>query len=365
MKNVRRTAYGFQLYTRVRGRFVSEHWTGKTEPLAMDVREWVRQQHVAIKAGIELPNQGSTFRDDVAIYLQTRASMPTVKWREADLALWVQIYGDRSRDSISAIEVRQHLEHWKAHGPKLVYDRKAQRFTAVKGPLAANTVNHRRTALLSFFTVMEGKSGRNPVRDVPRYRDDSLDRPPRALPDDLVTAAFAAMPATKSRARCRVLRWTGWPHSTIARVTPEDLHLKQRTAWIGPRKKGRGVRGRTLPLLPQAVAALREFDRLDAYGSFSTSSLRKAWLLALEIVRQRVKAKQLTLSKAGRAALAESSTPYDLRHTFGAMLSRGTTDRKARQLLMLHGDPRQTDRYESAAVQEALTAAVREVRRAL
>ncbi len=365
MKNVRPTAYGFQLYTRVQGRFVSEHWKGKTEPLAMDVREWVRQQHVSIKSGIELPNQATTFRDDVAEYLKARASMPTFKWRAAELALWVTVFGDRARDSISAMEVRQQLEHWKAHGPKLVYDMASKKFKAIKGPLASNTVNHRRTALLSFFTVMDGKSGRNPVRDVPRYRDESLDRPPRALPDDLVEAAFAAMPAQKSRARCKVLRWTGWPHATIARVKPEDLDLKHRTAWIGPRKKGRGVQGRTLPLLPQAVDALREFDRLDAYGTFSASSLRKAWLLALREVRRRVKVKTLTLSRPARQALAENSTPYDLRHTFGAMLHRGTKDRKARQLLMLHADPRQTDRYESAAVQDALTAAVRDVGRSI
>lgn len=326
------------MYTRIRGRFVSEHST--EEPSALAVRDWVHAQH-AIDAGTAQPNAPvvSTFAEDVATYLAQVQTMPTYRWRSDDLDRWLAVLGrSRSRASITSSVIRAQLERWRADG------------------YAASTVNHRRTALMHLWTVLDGKSAPNPARDVPRYSTDPA--PPAALSPAAVRALLAAMPESQTKARLLVMAWTGWPQAQLTRLEPADIAWNK-AVYVRGRKKGRGVPGVWLPLLPAAWRALRLFKRYGCWGTFSTSSMRAAFRRAAEKV-----AKNPKLSKALRAEVADV-TPYQLRHSFGTLIAGVTQDDRAVQTLMLHADIRQTHRYTSATVDPRTAAAVGRVRRHL
>lgn len=341
MTNCRPHSGGWQVYTRVKGRFVSVLLPA--QPTALEVREWVRQQHVAGKSpDLMLPaeQRERTFAEDVTDYLAAVATMPTIRWRTEDMARWVAVFGTRPRQAITAVEIRQQLEAWRKD-------------------YAANTVNHRRTAMLHFFSVTNGKAGANPVRDVPRYRDDSQDAPPKAIPLSAVKALLARMPDSATKARLSLMAWTSWPQAQIARLEPGDVDWKGKRVYVRPRRKGKGVGGRWVTVLPQAWTALRAMRRWDAWGAFSTSSARKSLRLAATHLRA-----SKTTPKAVKAAV-EDVTPYDLRHSLLTLIAAVTKDDRAVAAVALHADLRQAMRYSKAATDPRVTAALSQMQKHL
>lgn len=337
MTNVRRTAYGWQLYTRVRGAFVSEHRLD--EPTAMEVREWVRLQHAAIKHDLDVPG-GATLAEDIAEYLRQVRSMPTYRWRKDDLDRWVTaLGGDRPRAAITSAMIRRQLEGWRAEG------------------YAASTVNHRRTALMALWTVLDGKTAPNPARDVPRYRPE--DRGPRFMPPATLDTILAHMQPSKTKARLLVLRWTGWPHKTLMRLKPTDLRWNQ-AVYVTARRKGGGVRGTWMPLVPPAWRALRDFARQRCWGDFSPSSMRQRWREAIARVLADPK-----VPKAVKTTILPDATPYDQRHSWLTFLALETKDDTAVKEAGQHSDRRQTDHYMEAAGDPRLRAAIDLVARKL
>lgn len=128
-----------------------------------------------------------------------------------------------------------------------------------------------------------------------------------------------------------VLATTGLPHKLIMALRPEDIDWDGRRVLAHPRRKGTGTAKVWLPVSAVAIKALRAFDRADAWGAFSTSSLRKAWL------------------RACRTVGLIGVRPYDLRHAYGALLYRQTGDLATVQRLLLHADIRTTQRYAGEA----------------
>lgn len=352
MTGIRRTPRGWQAFVVVRGRFYSKRFPPDAALTTM--KHWRDEQRVRVRLGAALPQSTSTFAQDVQIYLKQVQSMPTLDWRKTDLALWLQAFGpDRDRRTITAGEVRAQLECWR-----LTY--------------AANTVNHRRTALMHLFSVLDGKSAPNPARDVPRYRDDSQDAPPRALSLAAIDVVLAHMRPSQTRARLMLFRYTGWPPAQMARVLPTDVRWDE-AVWVRPRRKGEGIVGEWLPLLPEAWTALREFKRLGCWGNgttWSTSSARRAFRLAARKARRALAAAyaRRTLDRAtARALRAEllDVTPYQLRHSFGTLVAAVNRDDRAVQTLMQHADIRTTHRYTKATVDPRTAAALASVAAAL
>ena len=337
MKNVRPTAYGFQLYTRINGAFISEHV--KDEPTPRQVKQWIHLKHAEIEHGLDVePDADETpFEDDVADYLASVSSMPSIQDRRLHMADWAKAFTGRHRDDIQPIEIRTQLERLrKTH--------------------SASSCNKRRTALMSFYTSLNGKSGYNPVRDVPKYAEESE---PRAQTFGTIYRILALMRPSKTRARLRVILWTGWPHAQLQRLKPAHLDLAKGMAYVTPRRKGRGRAGVWLPLLPGAVVALREFDKWDCWTPldketgkpvpFSQSAMHSAFLRAVA----KFNARRARFNKP-----PIQIRPYDLRHTFGTMLAERLTDERAIQELMLHSRAEQTRRYTEAATAKRVADAV-------
>lgn len=333
--NVRKTVSGYQLYTRVRGRFESEH---RAElPSRLDVREWVRAQHVTIKQGIELAEPGS-FAADVDDYLDAARSMPSFAERQYHMREWARLFVGRDRDTIKPLEIRTHLERLRVR-------------------LSPASCNKRRTALMSFYTAMNGKSGYNPVRDVPKYREEAE---MRAQTPMTIYRILAFMEPSQTRARLFVILWTGWPHAQLKRLKPEHLDLKRARAYVTPRRKGKGTAGRWLPLLPQAVAALKDFIAWDCFTPTIDGKLRPFSHSAMHSSFARALAK-LNAHRARLKLPPLDVRPYDLRHTFGTWLAERITDDRALQELMLHSRAEQTRRYTERATAERVVNAIRQV----
>lgn len=338
-RGIREDSHSIQAFIRANGVFRSKRFPKGTPLREMQLwREETRLRLLGRIAPEPTEHAVGNFYDDVRVYLSAIVDMPTLRWRRDDMAHWMRVFGTRPRHTITPLEIRQQLAQWRK-----VY--------------AASTVNHRRTALLHFFTVLDGKSGPNPVREVPRYRDDSQDAPPRALPLPVVIALLKGMPESKTKARLELMAWTGWPHAQIARLQSVDIDWKAQRVYVRARQKGRGVAGRWTPVLPQAWAALRKFRKWDAWGKFSPSSARKSLRLSAEHLR--------TAKHTPRAlkVAVQNVTPYQLRHSFLTLIAATTHDDRAVATLGLHSDRRQADRYTKAATDPRVANALAAVAR--
>lgn len=332
MKNLRETAHGWQKYARVRGEFVSEHTHDK--PTLLEVRNWVRAQHVKDDPK---PAKGGTFARDVSTYLESVTHMPSYSDREYHMQWWASIYRGRRRNGITALEIKTALVN-------------------LRRSHSASSCNKRRTALMSFYTALNGKSGYNPVRDVPKFQEDAE---PRGESFWTVYRILALMRPSQTRARLRVILWTGWPHAQLKRLKHEHLDLVHQRAYVTPRRKGKGKSGAWLPLLPGAVTALKDFITWDCFTKtepktgkpkpFSNSAMHSAFARALA---------KLNARRIEHGHPPIKAHPYDLRHSFGTMVAERTTDERALQELLMHSRAEQSRRYTERATQRRVASAV-------
>ena len=292
-----------------------------------DVAELIKERLTLKKAGaLDVERESATadtLRADAATYLSTLTGRHKA---DADdiLTHWVTALGDRHRDAITAVDVRQQLAAWGK---------------------APSTLNHRRQVLSSLYKSLNGANGYNPVREVPKVRE-RYDTP-RSLSYSVITAILDQMGPTQSRARFAVMAYTGLPQAQMAQLTPADVDLKAKTVRVSPRRKGKGSPGRTLPLSPQAVQAFKDFAAANCWGEFSRSSMAKAFRNAVKNAR------------ATRTDIPQSIRAYDLRHSFLTEIYRKTGDIHAVSHLALHSTPAQTARYAQSAVKDRMAEAIR------
>ena len=160
--------------------------------------------------------------------------------------------------------------------------------------LAASTVNNRRAALQALWTELDGKAAPNPVDESEKHQEPDIEA--RALSYATITKILDAMPdvgqgrkgearedQTKTKARLRLIAYTGLPHKQIEQLRPQDVNLRAGTMIVSARRKGKGVERRSIPLTPEGLEALRHFMDLDCWGSFSNSSVWKSWRRACQV----------------------------------------------------------------------------------
>lgn len=351
MKGIQTTPFGFRAYVRLKGYALqTKRFPKGTSPEVMQRwRELTRARLIVDREDRQRaepppPNQG-TFSGAAQEYLATVTALITYSERVLHIHEWIAYFGDQDPRTITAAQIRKRRDTMLMVGPKWVQRKvKGKReWVALPVPLSAGSVNKRLRALENLFTVLWPGTP-NPVRQVPEPEEPAAIR--RALPAPLIVKLLAAMPPSKTRARLAVMRWTGLPHKTLGRLTPADVDLVHRRITLPGRKKGQGTRGRTLPLLPAAVTAFREFIRWHAWGLFSASGMHKSV--------------QLACQKIG----APSVTPYQLRHTFGTEFLAATKDLRATQHALDHSTPRLTEAYAQASVDPALVHAYKQMAKA-
>lgn len=312
-----------------------------------EVRAWREAKRVSLRTGqpiVGVDDDGPTFAGKAREYLSLVTSMPSYTDRVRDVEAWVAAFRHRPFDTITAPMIRKQLELWAVDG------------RVDGGPLAPSSLNGRRTALMHIFTTLRGKSGANPVKDVPAFDEGDDDEVFRALDYGTIYRLIALVGAgSQTRARLRLMAWTGWPHAIVMRIRPEDVDARQRRVYIRRRKKGKGMKGRWLPLLPPAWHALEQFIALDCWGEFSQPSMRKSFILAAA----KLTAHRQRLNPTRPPVVV---TPYNLRHSFGTLAALIVKDDRALEELLM---TKKIRRYTEAATNPRLSAAIRTLAEAL
>jgi hypothetical protein len=85
---------------------------------------------------------------------------------------------------------------------------------------------------------------------------------------------------SKTKIRLALMAYTGLSPAFIMRLRPKDVRWDAGTVFVQGRRKGRGTKGRTMPLTSKGLKALRHFDEADCWGEFSTSAVWKSFHLA-------------------------------------------------------------------------------------
>jgi integrase len=308
------------------------------------------------KARVERKQRATsgTFEHDARRYLQAVTALPTYQTRKTDIERWIAVFGQTPRASISSADIRAQRDTWLCQtNPK------------TKQPYAASTINHWLRALSNLYTVLDGRRAPNPVRDVPEVPEP--DARPRGVPIAVVEqiinaipdrgrperrtngAKVARAPYSLTKLRLRVLAYTGLTYAQLRRLKATDVDFERRVLFAQRREKGKGSRPRLLPLLPEAVDALKALHAVNGWGRFSGASVRKTFLTAVKKLR-----------KQGQA-IPQGLRPYDLRHGFGTLVYRATRSLKTVQDLLMHENPRTTQRYVLSEADQVLIDALEAV----
>jgi integrase len=356
---IRRHGSGWQTRVKVRGESAHASWPLAT-PLS-EMLEWQKDERARLRTTLPAIAAG-TFAADARKYL-ARADvqkLTTFKEREAHITEWVAIFRDKRRRKITADLIA------------------AQRDALLVDGYAPNSVNKRLRALSNVWTKLDGRHAPNPVLEVAEVEEP--DPEARGLPYELIETILDAIPDTAigvrkdgtrttgkniarpsmTKARLRVIAYTGLPHATLKKLTrdavtlfPQDPDGRETggTVLVPARRKGKKHRRASdkplpqlLPLLPQAAAAFREFDLLNCWGPFSNSSMWKAFQRACK-----------TLKIVGLR-------PYDFRHSMLTAVYDETKDLRVTGQLGGHRSERTTKRYTIAAVAPHVQAAIDRVR---
>lgn len=285
------------------------------------MRKWREDEVDRCHAGIT-PVKTDSFGADVTTYLKRVTSMPTYKQQAAHLAMWEKALGrDRPRRSITATEIDVVLQDWlKAPPPTTPAAPGTKGRPISPDGLSPSTVRKRRRTLMSLFVKLDGKQAVNPVKATTNPPPSKPEA--RSLDYGTIARVLAQMRDRRdvkkgtlpkpslAKLRATVIAYTGLPPAILKRVQKHDLNLAAATVRARPRRKGHGVEARTLPLIPEGLAAFAAFDAADAYGSFATQSLNRSF--------------QKACAKAG--VDPKTVSLYDLRHSFLTELYRVTKD---------------------------------------
>lgn len=324
------TASGVQARRKFRGIVHTKHFPHGTP--AREIRVWLLA--IELKHKGKPPQASGTFPSDVERYLTLKLGTATYQQRATHMAEWVEAFGPILTADITSFLIAQQLTRFRTEPRRILLCRPKPGATPKYKTLpclAAQSVNKRRTALMDFFTRLNGKAAPNPVDDT------DLCTPPadkaRGIPYAVIEQVFAAMPPSKSKARAMVLAYTGIPQIQIAQIEPHDVNLVEASVSLPGRHKGDGTEAVVLPLNAFAIDAFKMMAREEAWGAFTCPPLLRAF------------------KRACRRTLGHARfTAYDLRHSFGSEIYRSTGDIKAAQHLLQHSTSRLTDRYTRAAV---------------
>lgn len=281
---------------------------------------------LSAKAG-RLVHGDGTLAADVSRYLKSYfgEGRPGRAERERHLQIWMEALGrDTFRSRVTREDVSRTLQNWRGVG------------------LSADTCNKRRAALMAFYNALDGKGGSNPIRDVPKFR---VSAPlPRGIDYALIERALAKMAYCRTRARLKLMAYTGARPIQIARLRPEDWDEKGRTLLLHATDKGQGTKPHRVPLSAKAMDAMREFEDTEAWGPFTVAPMGRMW---------KAVAIPVGIPK-------DLTRPYDLRHSFGTEVYRTTGDLRITKDLLGQSSFAMAERYTLAAIpdrqREAITA---------
>lgn len=241
---------------------------------------------------------------------------------------WVDAVGAVSVYALTRKQLQDVAQGWLTKG--LSASRVSKRISALRVAWASSAPDH---ALP------------HPIEKITRYRGPEATT--TTAPLELIAKALDAFPPCASTARLKVLAWTGQPPARVMQIRKHHVrwHTNPPELYVVPRRKGTGSPEAWLPLLPQAVDALRELFRLKATGTFTLSPLGRFW-------ERHVTA--LDWSSEEKAQLL-ALHPYSLRHSFLSAYGTLTQDIYAVAEYAGHRSLQTTRRYLRGAASARMT----------
>lgn len=363
----------------------------------IDAKRWQRRRLAEIadekRKAAPKPARTGSLKADIPAFLAQLPESPRKKALDALLDIWARTpLGRAHRADITKAHVREQLATWGSSGGR------------TGAGYSASEINKRLAALRQLYRALDGDDG--PTAGIRKLREPEPE--PRGVPFEVALEILDAMPtrrrervlssndakaifeqasvphsnksaiaraygisetmvrkiakrpdqletwdeAAKAVIRLRVILFTGFPHAQVMKIKPEHIDWTGGTILTTPRRKGAGAKPRRLPLLPEAIDALKDFDVAGCYGTFATSPVRRAWVRARDAVAAGITDPQVK-------ALIATLRPYDLRHSFGTEVYRQSGDERATGELLLHAPgSKLTARYTLAAVSETAQRAI-------
>lgn len=243
--------------------------------------------------------------------------------RVRDLGEWDVLFRGRRRSSVRLKEVNDQLYEWRK-------------------TLSASTVNHRLDAISNLFRLFDGAHHTL----VGAVRFGRPDQKARWIERARIARVLDTLSDGMTRARLRLLHWTGMRPSQLARLTPNCLAVTGPWPYILV-GKGKGGRPVAMPLTPEGVAAAQEFVTANAWCRVQPDGSTKDWTTSANRL----------IADACEALELPPFTVYQIRHSFLRALRASGTDLADVQELAGHTDQRTTEIY-APVVQPKLLAAV-------
>lgn len=323
-----------------------------------DIEVWRLQRRAELLKERGTVGRRGTLAGDIRVFLP---SIPAGRrridyenllrhWRDSPL-------GTQPRWRITEIDIRTQLAAWETAG------------------VAASTRRHRLRAIRVLYRRLDGRGAANPAAGITIRQSKSAR--PRDVPIALIEQLLANMPdrgrpvkaqrrstVSHTKIRLRVMAWTGLPQMQLERLRQTDVNFVVGTMRLQPRDKGAGSPAAVLPLIPPALAALRDYAAAKLWEQrFSRDSMNASWKRTLARTRRQIEAAALETGDpsalhAFDAAIPDGCRPYDLRHSFLSEAYRRTGDLRAVAELGQHADLRTTRRYTEGAVSERAAAAI-------
>lgn len=335
--------------------------TGDRDADLTRMRRWQLQTKATLLEGLPVTIDRETLAGSVPAFL---ATMPEGSSARRDyeklLVAWIATpLGPMRRDDIRRSHILTQLAKWESDG------------------YAAATLNHRLRALRKLYDVLDLDDDRaiNPCAKVKKRTEPEADvrgadyailEGILALIPDIGFSATKGTPrpeANKSKIRLRLMAWTGLPPALVKNIREEHIDWRAKELLVTPRRKGKGVRARRLPLLEEAVTALRDLQAAGGFGRYSNAAPWMAWQRAKRRYLDRMRADLTADQFAALEQLVTPLRPYDLRHSFAAMVYQTTENQYAVKDLLMHGSLQTSERYITRAVHAVSTAAIAAVQR--
>jgi integrase len=342
-QSIYQDAYGISTRVMVRGHSEERRYPLGT-PLSTIRRDLeIRRQD--LNDIVPSMTRGS-FAYEVERYLEALPDGGYKHERRDLLAAWTKPLGAKPLAMLTRAELVEVLDGWARDGQSP--SRQNKRISALR---------------VLWRRVAPERALPHPIERIPR-RSEPKAQLDRSLDVALVERVLDAVPEALNaggdclaRVRLRALFWTGQPRALLRLVQPEHVRWEATPPelYVQPRRKGAGVDAAWIPLVPQAVTALKALFAAQAHGGdWHKGSLRLSWRRAVTTVQAALRAE----GRPDDAARLADSRVYDLRHSFLTALGKASGDLYAVAEVARHSDLRTTQRYLRGASSVRMKAAI-------
>lgn len=296
--------------------------------LLREMQGWQDVQRGELRLLVRRPTLSGSWDADVVRYLAkkkaTFKNAKSYRARVRELQLWEAVFRGRRRSTIQVKEVNDQLWDWRGAG------------------LAASTVNHRLDAISNLFLVLDGPT--HALLAAKRF--DCPVPVARWIDRGRISTVLDALRPGVSRARLRLMHWTGVRPSQIVRLSPDSFVLDRAAFPHVLVPSGKGGNPIATPLVPEGVAAAREF--LSVVGAWCEIP-PKDWTSGANRV----------IAAACKRLTVASFTTYQIRHSFLRAVRAEGADLADVQVLAGHTNARTTLIYAPVVEPKLVTAVQR------